>query len=195
MLFLVLALAVAVLLLTIGMTLYNGLVRLRQRVRGAFAQIDVQLRRRHDLIPALVETAKGYLQHERETLEAVIAARSQAVSAERAASDNPGDPAAMGLLQQAEAAFSGAIGRLLAVSEAYPELRADAQMRELHEELTSTENRIAFSRQHYNDAVERYNVACESVPSVWIAGPFGFRQAAMLDAPAETRAAPVVSFS
>jgi LemA protein len=195
MLPLVLTLAVVALLLAIGMTLYNGLVRLRQRVRGAFAQIDVQLRRRHDLIPSLVETAKGYLKHERETLEAVIAARSRAVSAERAASQNPGDPAAMGLMQQAEAAFSGAIGRLMAVAEAYPDLRADAQMKELHEELTSTENRIAFARQHYNDAVERYNVACEAVPSAWVAGPFGFRQAAMFEAPAETREAPAVSFS
>ena len=195
MLPIVLLFAVAFLLVAVGVTLYNGLVRMRQRVRNAFSQIDVQLRRRHDLIPALVETAKGYLQHERETLEAVTAARQQAVAAERQASQNPGDPGAMGLMQQAEAVFSGAIGRLLAVSEAYPELRADAQMRALHEELTSTENRIAFARQHYNDAVERYNVACEAVPSAWVAGPMGFRPAALFEAPPETREVPAVSFS
>ena len=195
MLAIILLFAVVFVLVGVGVALYNGLVQMRQRVRSAFAQIDVQLRRRHDLVPALVETAKGYLRHERETLEAVIAARQQAVAAESAASQAPGDPAAMGLMQQAEAAFSGAIGRLLAVSEAYPELRADARMAELHEELTSTENRIAFARQHYNDSAERYNVACEAVPSAWVAAPFGFRPAAMFEAPPESRAAPVISFS
>ena len=195
MLAIILLFAVVFVLVGVGVTLYSGLVQMRRRVRSDFAQIDVELRRRHDLLPALVETARRYLRHEREALEAVAAARQQAVAAERAASQTPGDPAAMGVMQQAEAAFSVAIGRLLAVSEAYPELRADARIRELCEELTSTENRIAAARQHYNGSAERYNVACRALPSAWVAAPFGFRPAALFEASAEARAAPVVALS
>ena len=142
----------SVLLIAWVVSLYNRLVTLRNRYKNAFSQIDVQLKRRYDLIPNLVETAKGYMRHERETLEAVIAARNHAVSAEQAAAARPGDPAAMRQLQSAEAALTGALGRLFAVAEAYPDLKANQNMQHAEEELTSTENRVAFARQAYNDA-------------------------------------------
>ncbi len=176
-------------------SLYNGLVRARNTYKNAFAQIDVQLKRRHDLIPNLVETAKGYMKHERETLEAVIAARSRAVSAQSTAAANPGEPGAMAQLAGAEGALSQTLGRLLALSEAYPDLRANQNMMQLSEELTSTENRVAFARQHYNDAVMAYNNKRETFPSNLVAGWFGFRPAALfeIDEP-EQRDAPRVQF-
>ena len=171
--------AVAV-VLAIGVTvLFNRLVRLRNRFENAFSQIDVQLRRRHDLIPNLVETVRGYLAHERETLEAVIAARSGAVRAQDAAS--PGDAASMASLAGAEGMLSGALGRLMAVVETYPTLQADAQVSGLREELTSTENRVAFARQAYNDAATRFNTGAETFPGVVVARAFGFEPAALLE--------------
>lgn len=176
--------------------LYNRLVRLRQRYRNAFAQIDVQLRRRHDLVPMLVETVRAYLAHEQATLERVIRARAAAVQAEASAAQQPGAPASMAALQRAESHLGTALGRLLAVSEAYPELEADQQMRDLREELTSTENRIAFARQHYNDAVTRYNTAREVVPSAFVAQAFAFKGAALLRPDAsEVEQAPTVSLA
>jgi len=176
--------------------IYNSLVALRNRFKNAFAQIDVQLKRRYDLIPNLVETAKGYLAHERQTLEAVIAARSGAVRASQAAVDKPGDPAAVREVVAAEATLGGALGRLFALSEAYPQLQANETMRQLSEELTSTENRISFARQAYNDAVMTYNTGCERFPAVLLAGSLGFFPAEMwrLDEQAQ-RAAPVISFT
>ncbi len=153
---------------------YNGLVRGRNGYRNAFAQIDVQLKRRHDLIPNLVETAKGYMKHERETLEAVIAARQGAESARTNAAANPGDPAAMKQLAQAEGGLGGTLGRLFALSEAYPDLKANQNMMQLSEELTSTENRISFARQAFNDAVLKYNNMRETFPTNIIAGMFNF---------------------
>lgn len=153
---------------------YNGLVRGRNGYKNAFAQIDVQLKRRHDLIPNLVETAKGYMKHERETLEAVIAARQGAESARSAAAANPGDPAAMKNLAQAEGGLGGTLGRLFALSEAYPDLKANQNMMQLTEELTSTENRISFARQAFNDAVLKFNNMRETFPTNIIAGMFNF---------------------
>jgi LemA protein len=175
--------------------IYNRLVTLRNRYENSFSQIDVQLKRRYDLIPNLVETAKGYMKHERETLEAVIAARNQAITAEQTASRSPGDPQAMRNLAGAEGALSGALSRLFALSEAYPDLKANENMRSLQEELTSTENKIAFARQAYNDAVTRYNTQREVVPDVFIANTFNFREAMLfeLESPAE-REAPRVAF-
>src|SRR5690606_7689786 len=161
---------VIVLLAVFAVGVYNKLVAQRNRYKNAFAQIDVQLKRRYDLIPNLVETAKGYLSHERETLEAVIAARNQAASAEARASANPGNPEAMQALAGAEAALGGALGRFFALAEAYPDLKGDRAMTQLMEELTSTENRIAFARQAYNDAVMNYNTSRESFPAVLVAG-------------------------
>lgn len=158
---------------------YNRLVTLRNLLRNAFSQIDVQLKRRHDLIPNLVETAKGYLAHERQTLEAVIAARNQAVMASKAAAQNPVDAGALKGMATAEAALSGTVGRLLAVSEAYPDLKANQTMSALTEELTSTENKIAFARQAFNDGVATYNVALEKFPATLLAGSFGFDEAAL----------------
>lgn len=152
--------------------IYNGLVTRRNAYKNAFSQIDVQLKRRYDLIPNLVETAKGYLKHERETLEAVVAARNGAAAAARAAAANPGDPAAMAALSGAEGALAGVLTRFLAVAEAYPDLKANQNMLALQEELTSTENRIAFARQAYNDAVMAYNNARETFPGVLLAGSF-----------------------
>ncbi|MEM8557700.1 MAG: LemA family protein [Bacteroidota bacterium] len=187
---------VSLALLGWGVVLYNRLVRLRERFRNAFAQIDVQLRRRHDLVPMLVETVRGYLAHERATLEAVIRARAAAVQAEAAATKQPGQAGPMAALQQAESSLGSALGRLLAVSEAYPQLEADQQMRDLREELTSTENRIAFARQHYNDAVTRYNTDCEVVPNVFVARAAGFETAALLHLErAEMAEAPAVSLT
>ena len=177
--------------------LYNGLVRSRNAYRNAFAQIDVQLQRRFDLIPNLVETAKAYLTHERETLEAVIAARGAAQAGLAAAKASPGDPAAMAELSRSQGALDGMLGRLMAVVEAYPDLKANQTIMQLSEELTSTENRVAFARQAYNDSVMAYNNKREVFPSSLVAGNFGFKPAALLDIPAEraqVREAPKVQF-
>jgi len=159
---------------------YNRLVSLRNAFKNAFAQIDVQLKRRYDLIPNLVETAKAYMKHERETLEAVIKARAGAVSANTVAAANPADPAAIRQLTAAEGALSGALGKLFALAEAYPDLKANQTMMQLSEELTSTENKIAFSRQSFNDSVMSYNTAVEQFPSNVIAGLFSFRPAELV---------------
>jgi LemA protein len=171
---------------------YNRLVRQRNEISNAFAQIDVQLKRRHDLVPNLVEAARKYVQHERETLEAVIAARNTARGAADAARARPSDAARIGALAGAEKVLDGALSRLMAVVERYPELKADATLRELSEEITHTENRIAFARQAFNDSVLDYNNAAQQAPSNVIAGMFGFRAAAMLQATSSDaeRAAP-----
>lgn len=190
-------LGVAVLLLLWGMGIYNGLVTARNAFRNAFAQIDVQLQRRFDLIPNLVETAKGYLAHERETLEAVIAARSAAQAGLAAAKAEPGDPQAMAQLAAAQGQLNAGLGRLLAVAEAYPDLKANQNMMQLSEELASTENKVAFARQAYNDVVMTYNNKREVFPSSVVAGAFNFAPAALLDIPAdkaEVREAPKVKF-
>src|SRR4051812_27383600 len=174
-------LIVVVLVLLFFVSIYNGLVASRNGYKNAFAQIDVQLKRRYDLIPNLVETAKGYLKHERETLEAVMAARNQAAGAAQAAAAPPGDAEAMGPPGSAEGTLAGAMGRLLAVAEAYPDLKANQNMLALSEELTSTENKVAFARQAYNDAVMGYNTARESFPGTLLAGPFGFQEARLLE--------------
>jgi LemA protein len=174
---------------------YNRLVAQRNRYQNAYAQIDVQLQRRYDLIPNLVETAKGYLSHERETLEAVIAARNVAVSASSRAARDPGAPATMQNLSDAEGALTGALGRLFAVSESYPDLKADGTMMQLMEELTSTENRVGFARQAFNDAVTLYNTTREAFPSNLAAKQFGFAAAALLaEVTPEVRVAPRVAF-
>jgi LemA protein len=180
-----LVLGIAAALLFFGISVYNGLVTHRNGYKNAFSQIDVQLKRRHDLIPNLVETAKAYLKHERETLEAVVAARNSAVTAERAAAANPGDPRAMQGLSSAEGALSGSLSRLLAVAEAYPDLKANQTMAQLMEELASTENRISFARQAYNDAVMGYNNARETFPGMLLAGGFPPAQSFAIEAPAE----------
>ena len=174
---------------------YNGLVTLRNRFKNAFAQIDVQLKRRYDLIPNLVETAKGYIKHERGTLEAVVAARNAASSASLRAAQNPGDAAAMKELSGAEAALTGTLGRLFALAEAYPDLKANTTMMALMEELTSTENKVAFARQAYNDAVMSYNTKRESFPTNMIAGTFNFGPAELfvIEKP-EEKESPKVSF-
>lgn len=176
-------------------SVYNGLVRARNAYKNAFAQIDVQLTRRHDLIPNLVEVAKGYMKHERQTLEAVIAARSGAVNAQANAANNPGDPAAMQQLAGAENMLTETLGRLFALSENYPDLKANQNMMQLSEELTSTENRVAFARQHFNDAVMQYNNRREVFPANLVAGMFGFDPAALFEVeePGQ-RQAPQVSF-
>jgi LemA protein len=161
---------------------YNRLVDLRNRFKNAFAQIDVQLKRRYDLIPNLVETAKAYMKHERETLEAVIKARNSAVTANAAAAANPGNPAAMQGLMTAEGALTGALSKLFALAEAYPDLKANQNMMQLSEELTGTENKIAFSRQAFNDAVMTYNTATQQFPSNVLAGMFSFTPAELLQA-------------
>jgi LemA protein len=177
--------------------IYNGLVVLRNRFKNAFSQIDVQLKRRYDLIPNLVETVKGYMAHERNTLEAVIKARGAAVSAAQAASAAPGDPAAMRGLAQAEGVLGGALGRLMAVFEQYPDLKANQNVLSLQEELTSTENKVAFARQAFNDSVMEYNTRRESFPDVVFAGLLRFDHAELLAATdsAEERKAPKVSFT
>lgn len=174
---------------------YNKLVRARNAYKNAFAQIDVQLTRRHDLVPNLVEVAKGYMKHERETLDAVITARSGAVDAQAGASANPGDPSSMQELAGAENVLTQALGRLFALSEAYPDLKANQNMMQLSEELTSTENRVAFARQAFNDAVMHYNNQRETFPTNLLAGMFGFLPAALfeVDDP-EQREVPRVSF-
>lgn len=187
------AVLVVVFLSIIG--IYNRLVALRNRFKNAFAQIDVQLKRRYDLIPNLVETARAYMQHERGTLEAVITARNQAAAAGARAAANPGDASAIQGLMGAETALTGTLGRLFALAEAYPDLKANQTMMQLSEELTSTENKVAFSRQAFNDAVMEYNTARETFPAVIFAGMFGFSPATLFEiqAPAE-REAPRVSF-
>ncbi len=174
---------------------YNGLVTLRNRYKNAYSQIDVQLKRRYDLIPNLVETAKGYMAHERGTLEAVIQARNAAVSAGKAAAANPGDPSAMAPLMSAEAGLTGALGRLFAVSEAYPDLKANQNMAALMEELTTTENKVSFARQAYNDAVMAYNTKREVFPTNLIAGTFQFTAATLFEIENEAeKQAPQVKF-
>ncbi|MBD2437554.1 LemA family protein [Nostoc sp. FACHB-110] len=174
---------------------YNDLVKLRNRYQNAFSQIDVQLQRRYDLIPNLVETAKGYMKHERETLEAVIAARNSAVNASSRAVENPGDPQAMQQLGNAEASLTNALSRLMVISESYPELKADRTMTQVMEELSSTENRVAFARQAFNDAVTVYNTKKESFPSNLVAGIFNFNIAQLLPESApEVKQAPRISF-
>lgn len=158
---------------------YNGLIKLRNRYRNAFAQIDVQLKRRYDLIPNLVETAKGFMQHERETLEAVIQARNMASSARE--NVNTEDAASMGALMAAEGGLGAALGRLFALSEAYPDIKSNANMMQLSEEITSTENKISFSRQAYNDAVTLYNTQTEVFPANIVAGMFNFGEAALFE--------------
>lgn len=187
---------IVILLAVIVVGIYNGLVTARNRYKNAFSQIDVQLKRRYDLIPNLVETAKGYMKHERETLEAVIEARNSAVSASQQASGNPGDPQAMKGLAGAESLLSGTLGRLFALAENYPDLKANENMIQLQEELTTTENRIAFARQAFNDAVTAFNTSCEKFPANLIAGSFGFSLAELLEATEspEERKAVKVSF-
>jgi len=190
----ILAVIVVLALFVAGM--YNRLVTLRNRYKNAFAQIDVQLKRRHDLIPNLVETAKGYLAHERGTLEEVVAARNRAVQAREKAAGNPGEPGAMHDLSQAEGTLTGTLGRLFALAEAYPDLKANQTMAQLMEELTSTENRVAFSRQAFNDAVTSYNTARETFPTVIMANMFGFQAAELFEIQApEEREAPQVKFT
>ncbi|WP_219338452.1 LemA family protein [Luteimonas deserti] len=190
-----LGIAIALALWAVG--IYNGLVTARNAYKNAFAQIDVQLQRRFDLIPNLVETVRGYMTHERETLEAVTQARNMAQAGLSAAKADPGDPAAMAQLAQSQGMLNNALGRLLAVSEAYPDLKASQNMMQLTEELTSTENKVAFARQAYNDSVMAYNNRREVFPSSVVAGMFNFKEAALLDIPAdraEVREAPKVSF-
>ena len=191
-------LAIVVVLGFWAVGIYNGLVTARNAFKNAFAQIDVQLQRRFDLIPNLVETAKGYLSHERETLEAVIAARGAAMAGLSAAKASPGDPAAMAELASTQGMLNGALGRLLAVAEAYPDLKANQNMMQLTEELTSTENKVAFARQAFNDSVMAYNNKREVFPSSLVAGMFNFAPAALLEIPADqqaqVRAAPKVEF-
>jgi LemA protein len=189
----ILGVAAVVVMLLVGM--YNGLVRSRNVFRNAFAQIDVQLKRRHDLIPNLVETAKAFMAHERETLEAVIVARNQAESMRNTAAMNPSDTAAVGQLAQAEGRLGGVIGRLFAVAEAYPDLKSNANMMQLTEELTTTENKVSFARQAYNDAVTLYNNKRETFPTNFISGFFSFGPAALFEITEENeREAVKVSF-
>ena len=195
---LLILLGLAVVVVFWGVGIYNGLVTARNAYKNAFAQIDVQLQRRFDLIPNLVETAKAYLAHERGTLEAVTSARSAAQSGLAAAKAAPGDPAAMAELSRSEAALEGALGRLLVTVEAYPDLKASQNMMQLTEELSSTENKVAFARQAFNDSVMAYNNRREVFPASLVANNFGFRQAALLEIPADqqaaVRAAPKVQF-
>jgi len=172
--------AIVLVVLFWGVGAYNRLVSLQNQVKNAFSQIDVQLKRRYDLIPNLVETAKGYMKHERETLEAVIAARNQAVNANAKAAADPGDTAAMRQMASAEGMLSATLGKMFALSESYPDLKANENMMQLTEELTSTENRIAFARQAYNDGVMQYNTSREQFPGSIIAGVFAFKPAELL---------------
>lgn len=174
--------------------IYNRLVVARNRFKNAFAQIDVQLKRRYDLIPNLIEAVKGYMAHERETLDAVIKARQGAMAAEQNVAANPADPAAMKELNRAEGQLDGTLGRLFALSEAYPDLKANQNMLALQEELTATENKVGFARQAFNDSVMAYNNQRQVFPSVMVAGMFGFTEAALLEAAEEEREAPKVSF-
>lgn len=192
----IIILVVLVLMVLFFIGIFNKLVALRNRFKNAFAQIDVQLKRRYDLIPNLVETAKGYLKHERETLEAVIAARNQAANAGQKAAANPGNPAAMQGLMGAEATLTGTLGRLFALVESYPDLKANQNMMQLSEELTSTENKVAFARQAYNDAVMTYNTTRETFPNVIVANMFSFTEAQLFEIQApQEREAVKVSFT
>ena len=198
MLIAIIVIVVVVLLLALwAFTSYNGLVRLRNAYKNAFSQIDVQLQRRFDLIPNIVETVKGYASHERETLEAVTKARADAIAGAQAAAANPGDPAAMQQLAQTQSALTSALGRFTAVAEAYPDLKASTNFLALQEELSSTENKVAFSRQAYNDSVMNYNTKRESAPSNIIAGMFHFGPAELWTVGPEhpeVRDAPKVQF-
>ncbi len=179
----------------IPIVIYNRMVSLRNRFKNAFAQIDVQLKRRYDLIPNLVNIAKEYMKHERETLEAVIQARNQAQQAEKKVADQPDDPQAMQQLMGAEQSLTGALGRLFALSENYPDLKANQNMMQLSEELSSTENKIAFARQAFNDAVMNYNITREKFPNIIFANMFGFTHARQFEVEiSEEREAPEVSF-
>jgi LemA protein len=191
-----LLIGIIVLLALFAIGVYNGLVTARNAYKNAFAQIDVQLTRRHDLIPNLVETVKGYLAHERQTLEAVISARNSAVSGLKAAAANPGDPAAVQQLAGAENALTGALGRLFALAEAYPDLKANQNMMQLSEELTTTENKVAFARQAFNDSVMGYNNKREVFPGSIVANMFAFQPAQLLEmeSPAK-REVPAVKFA
>ena len=175
--------------------IYNGLVTLRNRYKNAYSQIDVQLKRRYDLIPNLVEAVKGYMAHEKGTLNEVIEARNRAMSAGQQASANPGDPNAMQKLNQAEGQLGGALGRMFALSEAYPDLKANTNMLQLQEELTSTENKVSFARQAFNDAVTAYNTKREVFPNVIFAGMFGFFPAELFQVESEAvKEAPKIKF-
>ena len=179
-----------------ALVIYNRLVTLRNRVANALAQIDVQLKRRHDLIPNLVETARGYMSHERETLQTVISAREAARAAGQTAARNPADAQAMAAMAQAEGALSSSLGRFFALAEAYPDLKADQNMMQLSEEVATTENKLSFARQAFNDAVMHLNTALESFPAVMFAATLGFRPAAPL-APLDSdleRQAPAIKF-
>jgi len=187
---------IVLILVIIVVGMYNRLVRYRNRFKNAFAQIDVQLKRRYDLIPNLVETAKSYMSHERETLEAVIQARNQAQQSEQAAAANPDDANAIKQLIGAEGVLSGAMGRMFALMENYPDLKANQNMMQLSEELTSTENKVAFARQAFNDSVTAYNTYRESFPSNVISGMFNFKESQLFEIEdADQREAPKVSFS
>jgi LemA protein len=188
-----LAIVVVAVMVVVGM--YNGLVTLRNRYKNAFSQIDVQLKRRYDLIPNLVEVAKGYIKHERETLEAVVTARNAAYSAGQQAAKNPGDPTAMTALGGAEGQLTGALGRLFAVAEAYPELKADANFRDLQDKLAGIEDEIQMSRRYYNGAVRNLNTMIESFPTNLIAGQFKFEKAEFFEiGDAAAREVPKVDF-
>ena len=189
-----LAIIVALILYVIG--IYNSLVNLRNRVKNAFAQIDVQLTRRYDLIPNLIETVKGYMKHERETLDAVISARNAAISNLEAAKEDPSNADAIKKLGATEGLLDGALGRLFALSEAYPDLKANQNMMQLQEELASTENKVAFSRQAFNDSVLSYNNKVENFPNNFIADMFRFELASFLDIQSEEkREVPSVTFT
>jgi LemA protein len=193
---LIVILVVVLILIVWPISIYNSLVAMRNRFKNAFSQIDVQLKRRYDLIPNLVEIAKGYMKHERETLEAVIMARNQAMQAEKKAASNPGDSNAVQQLAGSEQMLTGALSRFFALSESYPDLQANKNMMQLTEELTSTENKIAFARQAFNDSVMNYNTQREKFPNVIFANLFGFGYASLfeLEAPEQERQAPKVSF-
>lgn len=190
----IVAIVVLAVLVLWAISVFNTLVRKRNEYKNAFAQIDVQLRRRYDLIPNLVNCVKGYMAHERETLEAVVKARNQAAAAVEAASKMPGDANAMAGLSAAENQLHGALGRLLVTVERYPDLKANQNMLELQEELTSTENKVSFARQAYNDAVTDYNNTRAVFPANMIAGSFGFTEAKLLEVEEAVREAPKVQF-
>jgi LemA protein len=191
----IIAVVVLIILVAYPVSVYNKLVSLRNRFKNAFSQIDVQLKRRYDLIPNLVNVAKQYMEHEKETLEAVIQARNQAVSHEKEVAQNPDDPESMQKLMGAEQSLTGAMGRLFALSENYPDLKANQNMMQLTEELTSTENKIAFARQSFNDSVMTYNTSREKFPNNLIANAFGFKEARLFEIDvAEEREAPNVEF-
>jgi LemA protein len=193
--FLIFLVAIVLIVGYIAIDAYNRLVTLRNRYKNSYSQIDIQLQRRYDLIPNLVETAKGYMKYERETLEAVIAARNSAMTASSRAAQNPGDPQSMQQLGSAEAALTSTLGRFMALSEAYPDLKADQTMTRVMEELSSTENKVAFARQGFNDAVTVYNTKREVFPSNIVAGMFNFASAELLQEVApEVKVAPRVSF-